>query len=213
MNRDIDNEAQGVAADLAARQNTGRGNVPGAAAQPVEVRIDWSGLARRARRIAVPGTAIGGLTPAPEGHAVAVTVFTAGAGGGSVAWQGLAVTGAPPERMARLAKATRGFLYVISSFGVTGARGELGAREADLQRGARFDLHLVDAALCQQPQHRIQVEPARMHRHMHVLRIDRPRTHDTFDLRDHHPAVVAHDLGAIRLVGDGQSHSHFGQAQ
>ena len=57
-NRDIDNEAQGVAAEAAARQNTGRGNAPGAA-QPVEVRIDWSGLARRARQITVPGTTIG----------------------------------------------------------------------------------------------------------------------------------------------------------
>jgi tricorn protease len=80
--RDIDNEAQALAAEAAARQNTGRGNVPGAAAQPVEVRIDWSGLARRARRITVPGTTIGGLTPAPEGHAVAVTVSSAAAGGG-----------------------------------------------------------------------------------------------------------------------------------
>jgi tricorn protease len=79
--RDIDNEAQGLAADAAARQNTGRGNGTGTT-PPVEVRIDWSGLARRARRIPVPGTSIGGLTPMPEGHAVAFTVFTAGAGGG-----------------------------------------------------------------------------------------------------------------------------------
>ena len=40
----------------------------------VEVRIDWSGLARRARRLTVPGTTIGGLTPSPEGHSVALTV-------------------------------------------------------------------------------------------------------------------------------------------
>ena len=45
-----------------------------AARQPVEVRIDWSGLARRARQLTVPGTTIGGLTPAPEGHSVALTV-------------------------------------------------------------------------------------------------------------------------------------------
>ncbi len=79
-NRDIDNEAQGLAAEAAARQNTGRGGA--AAAQAPEVRIDWNGLARRARPLSVPGTAIGGLTPAPEGHSVALTAGTPGAGGG-----------------------------------------------------------------------------------------------------------------------------------
>ena len=78
MDRDIDNEAEGLAAEAAARQNAGRGG-----GAPVEVRIDWSGLARRARRLAVPGTAIGGLTPAPEGHSVAVTVSTLGGGRGA----------------------------------------------------------------------------------------------------------------------------------
>ena len=74
-NRDIDNEAQGLAAEAAARQNTGRGGGGGgAAAAPPEVRIDWSGLARRARQLTVPGNAIGGLTPAPDGHSVALTV-------------------------------------------------------------------------------------------------------------------------------------------
>jgi tricorn protease len=79
MNRDIDNEAQGLAAEAAARQNAGRG---GAAGPPPDVKIDWSGLARRARRLTVPGTAIGGLTPAPDGHSVALTVATGGVGGG-----------------------------------------------------------------------------------------------------------------------------------
>jgi tricorn protease len=85
MSRDIDNEAQGLAAEAAARQNTGRG---GAGAQPVDVKIDWSGLARRARRLIVPGTSVGGLTPAPEGHTVALTLSSGGAGGG----RGAAVT-------------------------------------------------------------------------------------------------------------------------
>ena len=80
-NRDIDNEAQGVAAEAAARQNTGRGNAAGTP-PPVEVRIDWSGLARRARQIPVPGTTMTGLTPSPEGHSVALTVFSGAAGGG-----------------------------------------------------------------------------------------------------------------------------------
>jgi tricorn protease len=79
MNRDIDNEAQGVAAEAAARQIAARA----AGAAPVlDVKIDWSGLARRARRLTVPGTTLGSLTPAPEGHSIALTVSTAGAGGG-----------------------------------------------------------------------------------------------------------------------------------
>jgi len=85
MNRDIDNEAQGLAAEAAARQ-TGRGGGPGAgagAAQTPDVRIDWTGLARRARRLSVPGLFITGLTPAPDGHAVAyMSSTTAGRGGG-----------------------------------------------------------------------------------------------------------------------------------
>src|SRR6185295_16467343 len=80
MNRDIDNEAQGLAAEAAARQNTGRGGA-GANAPPVEVRIDWSGIARRARRITVPGVTIGSLTPAPEGHTIALTLSNGGGGG------------------------------------------------------------------------------------------------------------------------------------
>ena len=78
MNRDIDNEAQGLAAEAAARQTAGRGNAP----QPVEVRIDWNGMPRRARRLTVPGTTIGSLTSAPEGHSVALTVSSGAAGGG-----------------------------------------------------------------------------------------------------------------------------------
>ncbi len=80
MNRDIDNEAQGLAAEAAARAERARGGGAGATAPP-EVRIDWSGLARRARRLTVPGTTIGGLTAGPEGHTVAVSVATGGAAG------------------------------------------------------------------------------------------------------------------------------------
>ena len=81
-NRDIDNEAQGLAAEAAARQNTGRGGSGQSGTQTPEVRIDWNGLARRARQLSVPGTAIGGLTPSPEGHSIALTASTAGIGGG-----------------------------------------------------------------------------------------------------------------------------------
>jgi tricorn protease len=81
-NRDIDNEAQGLAAEAAARQNGRRGEANGGAAtETPDVRIDWNGLARRARRISVPGTTLGSLTPAPEGHSIALSVATAGAGG------------------------------------------------------------------------------------------------------------------------------------
>ena len=48
----------------------------------------------------------------------------------------LASPAASPERLARLAKATRGFLYVVSSFGVTGARSDLAPETRDLVRRA-----------------------------------------------------------------------------
>ena len=79
-NRDIDNEAQALAAEAAARQAGGRGGAAGMTAPP-EVRIDWSGIARRARQLTLPGTPGGGLTPAPDGHSIAVNVGAAGGGG------------------------------------------------------------------------------------------------------------------------------------
>jgi tricorn protease len=81
MNRDIDNEAQGLAAEAAARQAGGRGGA-GAAQPPPDVRIDWNGLPRRATQLTVPGTNIAGLTPTPEGHSIALTVGTGGGRGG-----------------------------------------------------------------------------------------------------------------------------------
>ena len=88
LDRDIDNEAEGLAAEAAARQ-AGRGGGAGGAAgtpPPPDVRIDWSGLARRAERLPVQGNSFGSLTPAPQGHAVALTMATttaAGRGGGA----------------------------------------------------------------------------------------------------------------------------------
>src|SRR5262249_13363497 len=81
MNRDIDNQTQGLAAEAATRQ-AGRGGAAGAGAQVPDVKIDWSGLTRRARRLTVPGTSVGGLTPAPEGHSVALAIGVGGPGGG-----------------------------------------------------------------------------------------------------------------------------------
>jgi tricorn protease len=80
MNRYIDNEAQGLAAEAAARQTAG-GRGGGAGAQPVEVRIDWNGLPKRARRLTVPGTTVSGLTPTPDGHSVALVVSSGGGRG------------------------------------------------------------------------------------------------------------------------------------
>ena len=82
MNRDIDNEAQGLEAEAAARQSSSRGaGGGGAPAAPPDVRIDWNGLARRVTQLRVPGTTIANLTPAPDGHSVALTVSTAPVGG------------------------------------------------------------------------------------------------------------------------------------
>src|SRR5262249_28515002 len=78
----IDNEAQGLAAEAAARQAGGRGGAGGANAQPPDVRIDWNNLARRAHRLTRAGHAIGHLTAAPEGHSVALTVAQTAGGGG-----------------------------------------------------------------------------------------------------------------------------------
>jgi tricorn protease len=75
-NRDIDNEAQGLAAQAEARRTNN-----GAAAAP-DVRIDWSGLARRAKQLTVPGNNVGSLTAAPEGAFVALTIGQRAAGGG-----------------------------------------------------------------------------------------------------------------------------------
>jgi tricorn protease len=72
-NRDIDNEAQGLAAQAEARRSSQ--GVP-------TVQIDWGGLPRRAKQLIVPGNAIGSLTPAPEGPHVALTIGTRSPGGG-----------------------------------------------------------------------------------------------------------------------------------
>ncbi|MBY0496882.1 MAG: biopolymer transporter Tol [Cyanobacteria bacterium] len=75
-NRDIDNEAQGLAAQAEARRNTAGGTTT-----PV-VQIDWSGLPRRAKQLTVPGNNIGSLTPGEEGAFVALTIGQRAAGGG-----------------------------------------------------------------------------------------------------------------------------------
>src|SRR5439155_7686819 len=82
MNRDIDNEAQGLEAEAAARQSSSRGaGGGGAPAAPPDVRIDWGGLARRVTQLRVPGTTLANRMPAPDSHSVALTVSTAPVGG------------------------------------------------------------------------------------------------------------------------------------
>lgn len=49
----------------------------------------------------------------------------------------LASPATPPDRFARLAKATRGFLYVVSSFGVTGTRTDLAPETREIVERAR----------------------------------------------------------------------------
>jgi tricorn protease len=77
LNRDIDNEAQALAA-----QQAGRGAGAGAAAGPVTIQIDWNNIARRARQIPLTGDAISGLVAAPAGASVAFNMSSTTAGGG-----------------------------------------------------------------------------------------------------------------------------------
>ena len=79
MNRDVDNEAQGLTAEAAARGRGAGGGGGGAAATPPTVTIDWNNLARRARQVPVPGDNLGGLIASPTANSVVLTV---GAGGG-----------------------------------------------------------------------------------------------------------------------------------
>jgi tricorn protease len=87
LNRDIDTEAQAAAAEATGGRGAGRGAGAGAQPQPVEVRIDWEGLAKRARRLNATGDTFGGLTPAPTGSVIAFTSSTSGGGapGGAAA--------------------------------------------------------------------------------------------------------------------------------
>ncbi len=81
LNRDIDTEAQALASEATgARGGGARGG--GAGQQPpVEVKIDWDGLTKRARRQSTPGDTVGGLTPAPSGSIIAFTSATTGGAG------------------------------------------------------------------------------------------------------------------------------------
>ena len=81
LNRDVDNEAQGLAAEAAAR-GRGAGGGGGAAATPPTVTIDWNNLARRARQVPVPGDGLSGLLASPTNNSVVVNVGGGGGRGG-----------------------------------------------------------------------------------------------------------------------------------
>ena len=83
LNKDIDNEEQAIAAAAAERGGRagGGGGAGGGAAAPVEVRIDWDGLTRRARRIEVSGDMVSGLTAAPTGSTIAFMASSSSGGG------------------------------------------------------------------------------------------------------------------------------------
>jgi tricorn protease len=71
LDKDIDSEAQALAAEASPRGP--RIGPRGATAGRVEVKIDWKGLTKRARQIPAAGDFIGGLTAAPTGSVIAFT--------------------------------------------------------------------------------------------------------------------------------------------
>jgi len=87
LNRDIDNEAQALAAQAGAGRAGGAGG-----ATPVTVQIDWNNIARRARQIPVNGDAINGLLASPTGASVAINLSSTGGAGGRGAAAGTAGT-------------------------------------------------------------------------------------------------------------------------
>ncbi|HXT68663.1 MAG TPA: S41 family peptidase [Vicinamibacterales bacterium] len=82
LNRDVDNEAQAIAAQAAGAAG-GRAGGAGGAATPT-VQIDWNGIARRSRQIPLPGDSVSGLLASPDGRSVAFNLSstTAGAAAG-----------------------------------------------------------------------------------------------------------------------------------
>ena len=83
LNRDIDNEAQALAAQAAG--GGGRGGAGGAPAA-VTVQIDWNNMARRARQIPRAGRCDhAACSPSPTGASVAFNLSSSGGAGGAAA--------------------------------------------------------------------------------------------------------------------------------
>jgi tryptophan synthase alpha chain len=83
--------------------------------------MGWERFAERAARAGVDGAIVPDL---PLEEAEPVSAVLAAAGLDLVL---LAAPTTPPERLARIAESTRGFLYFVSVTGVAGARAELPA--------------------------------------------------------------------------------------
>jgi tricorn protease len=125
LNRDVDNETQAATAEAAGGRGGGRGGNAGAAPQPLEVRIDWEGLPKRARRLNVPGDTFGGLTPSPTGSVIAFTSSTSGGAPGGAA--GESTSGMYTVNVADGSGLTRVPPAPASTTGAAGGRGGGGA--------------------------------------------------------------------------------------
>jgi tricorn protease len=108
LNRDVDSEAQAASADAGGRGGRGSGGGAAAVPQAVEVRIDWDGLTKRARRLNVPGDTFGGLTAAPTGSLIAFTSSTSGGGGADSASGLYTVNAADGSGLTRVPPAAAG---------------------------------------------------------------------------------------------------------
>ena len=92
--------------------------VPMGYANPL-VAMGWERFAQRAARAGVDGAIVPDL-PLEEAEPVSAVLGAAG-----LDFVLLAAPTTPPERLARIAERTRGFLHFVSVTGVTGARAQL----------------------------------------------------------------------------------------
>ncbi len=99
-------------------------------ANPI-VAIGWEQFAERASRAGVDGAIVPDL-PLEEAEPISAMFEKAG-----MDLVLLAAPTTPPERLARIAERTRGFLYFVSVTGVTGARAELPAELPSMLARAR----------------------------------------------------------------------------
>ena len=104
LNRDIDNEAQALAAQAAGGGGGRAGGAGGGggASAPVTVQIDWNNIARRARQIPVPGDSINGLVASPDGRSVAFNLSSAGGGGAAAGTAGIYLVNVDTNALTRV---------------------------------------------------------------------------------------------------------------
>lgn len=104
--RDIDDEAAAASAESAERPRGpgAGGGRPAAEAKPPEVKIEWDGLSRRARRLVRLGDNISGPVPSPDSRSVA---FVASGESDGRFSQAIYVTSMDGQRLTRVAQAAR----------------------------------------------------------------------------------------------------------